>query len=387
MLDIAPSPSPPVARQKSLALTPTFLGALRGAWLLTWRTQLMWRRLPALAITLLALPLLVYITTSSPRAWSQRASALGNPDLDFQEFHRRLIRSRFRLQPEQAVQLRQIFVEEYARAERDSTATQTPESTADRRSRELIACYERIHRRVENVLDERQFAQFQTFESRKLLDSQGRINQPVWNRSGPFYHWLIDFYFFVVLPWCCVAACGALIREELQADTLGFLMTRPLTRARLLVLKYLAQTAWLQIVVLVEASLLFTVGGLRQIPALGALLPLFLAAQFLAVLAWSALGTFLGLATKRYMAVALLYGFIVEMGIGRIPTNINTLSLMRHLKTLLAHNRALLEVYEWPVKTMHVPIGALALATVIFLSLAALLFTFKEYHHTTELQK
>jgi hypothetical protein len=95
----------------------------------------------------------------------------------------------------------------------------------------------------------------------------------------------------------------------------------------------------------------------------------------------------LGQVTKRYMALAMVYGLIVEMGIGSIPTNINTLSLMRHLKTLLAHNAALQNIYEWSVNRIPVSMGALALATGIFLSLAMLLFTFKEYHHTVEMQK
>jgi hypothetical protein len=87
------------------------------------------------------------------------------------------------------------------------------------------------------------------------------------------------------------------------------------------------------------------------------------------------------------MALALLYGFIVEMGIGRIPTNINSLSLMRHLKTLLSPNPALQALYDWTSKGLVLSVGALALATVLFVALAALLFTFKEYHHTAEMQK
>jgi ABC-type transport system involved in multi-copper enzyme maturation permease subunit len=210
---------------------------------------------------------------------------------------------------------------------------------------------------------------------------------PGWGRTSPFYHWLIDFYFFVILPLSCVGACGALIREELQNDTLGFLTTRPLTRARLMIVKYLSQSAWLQIVVLVQALLLFAVGSFRQVPGLGTLLPLFLAIQFLAVFTWGALGAFLGLVTKRYMAIALLYGFLVELGIGRIPTNVNTLSMVRHLKSLLAHNAALQDIYEWPMRGVPFSIAALALGTMVFLSLAVMMFTFMEYHHTTEMQK
>src|SRR5260221_2967894 len=159
------------------------------------------------------------------------------------------------------------------------------------------------------------------------------------------------------------------------------------TLFRSLIVKYLSQTAWLQMTMLIEALLLFAVGQLREMPALGALLPLFLAAQFLAVLVWSALGTLLGQLTKRYLALALVYGFIVEMGIGRIPTNINTLSMMRHLKTLLAHNPALQGLYEWTGTGLPLSISALVLGSVLFLGLAALLFTVREYHHTGEMQK
>jgi len=138
---------------------------------------------------------------------------------------------------------------------------------------------------------------------------------------------------------------------------------------------------------LVEGLLLFGAGALRHIPQLGTLLPLFLAAQFLAVPAWSALGLFLGQITKRYLPVALVYGLIVELGIGDIPTNINTLSMMRHLKTLLSNDPALQSLYEWSGTGVVLPVGALLLGAALFLALAAVLFTFREYHAAAEMQK
>jgi len=311
---------------------------------------------------------------------------LGSPVVRENEFARQLSRRGPSLQPEQEAQLLQIFNEEFARTEKPLAETQSAAATTTRQREEIKACYDRIHLRAQTVLNEAQFDRFQRFEKNAVLRSQNEV-RPTWSRTEPFYHWLIDFYFFVLLPLQCVKGCGGLIRDELQADTLGFLVTRPLSRARLLVLKYLTQTAWLQLLLLAETLLLFIAGGLRQIQALGALLPLFLAAQFLAVLAWSALGVLLGQVSKRYMALALLYGFIVEMGIGRIPTNINSLSLMRHLKTLLSPNPALQAIYDWTSNGLVLSVGALALATALFVALAALLFTFKEYHHTAEMQK
>jgi ABC-type transport system involved in multi-copper enzyme maturation permease subunit len=206
-------------------------------------------------------------------------------------------------------------------------------------------------------------------------------------RTEAFYHWLINFYFFLILPLTCVRGCAPLIRDELQADTLGFLITRPVSRARLLLLKYAAQVAWLEILLLVETLLLFAAGAARGVPELGTLLPLVVGVQMLAVPAWSALGLCLGQLTSRYMAAALIYGGIVEMGIGRIPTNINILSIIRHLQTLLSQNAAIHDLYTWPTGTVATALAALVAAPVIFLGIAALLFSVVEYHHAAEMQK
>lgn len=391
MIDVAPvqTPAKPARHEEP---NPTFLGALRGLWLFTWRSRLTWRRTVAAILILLVLPLLIYLTTSSPESWTQRRPLLGSPVAQVKTLARRLKLAQIPLQPQQSRDLSMIFADEFTKAERAWRETKAPDSATSGQSAQVKACYERISKRLEEVLDDKQFAQWQPFKRQLISENNIGSNArgavlPGWGRTSPFYHWLIDFYFFVILPLSCVGGCGALIREELQADTLGFLTTRPLTRATLMVVKYLSLAAWLQIILLLQAMLLFGAGSLRQIPALGTLLPLFLGVQCMAVLTWSALGAFLGLVTKRYMAVALLYGFIVEMGIGRIPTNINTLSMMRHLKSLLARNAALQEVYEWPMRGVPFSIAALGLGTVVFLSLAALLFTFREYHHNTEMQK
>ena len=281
----------------------------------------------------------------------------------------------------------QIFHEEFDRAQRESGEPVPAQGDADQRGRLVRECYDRVGQRLGTVLDAGQLARFQKFAAGQVMLSRSQGNETAWGWTGAFYHVLIDLYFFLLLPLGCVRGCGALIRDELQADTLGFLTTRPVSRAQLLAAKYLSQTAWLQIVFLLETALFFAAGWLRHLPGLGALLPLFLAAQVLAVFAWSALGTFLGLAARRYTAMALLYGLIVEMGIGRIPTNINTLSLMRHLKTLLAHNPALQDIYEWAGAGVPLSVGALLLATGVFLGLAMVLFTFVEYHHSAEMQK
>jgi len=381
-----PTPTPPIAPAKSVVLKPTWGTAWRGIWLFTWRGQLNWRRLPVTLALLLILPCLVYLTTLPRHRWSERHPFLGRPAGIVNGLSNRFAAANCALQPQQQADLLRIFEEEFLRTEEDWPSTESADANIESQKLQIKNCYERIHKRAQLLLDDSQFAVFQRLETREIQVRQDRIREPAWGRTGAFYHWLIDFYFFVVLPLNCVRACGALIRDELQADTLGFLVTRPLSRARLLILKYLAQTVWLQVALLLETLLLFFAGSLRQIPHLEDLLPLFLAAQILAVPAWSALGLLFGQITSRYMAIAVVYGLIVEMGIGRIPTNINTLSLMRHLKTLLSHNPALQTIYDWYASGLPLAVTVLILAPVLFLSAAALLFTFLEYHHSAELQ-
>jgi len=362
---------------------PSFVRTLRGVWLFTWKSQLTWRRVPAALLRLLVLPLLVYITTLSTESWSTRHPLLGDPEDAVRAFSSDLDRT-MRLSDEQGFQLRQIFREEFAQTEQQSRE-QLNNPNPGWQNDLIRDTYHRITPRARTVLDARQAARFEGF-ARQTIAGSYRRDRP-WNRTTSFYMWLISFYFTIIVPLTCARSSGALIRDELQADTLGFLLTRPMTRARLVIVKYLSQTAWLQAIFFLQALLVFAAGYLRHVSNLGSLLPLFLGAQFLAVFAWSALGVLLGLITSRYMAAALLYGFVVEMGIGRIPTNINTLSLMRHLKTLLAHNSTLQGIYDWPIQTPLYSVSALLFGAGFFLALGALLFTFFEYHHTAEMQK
>jgi hypothetical protein len=331
---------------------------------------------------MLLMPLLVYVATRGQEGAASLRWMPAQPGSELTALLRQMTRSGQSPDAEQVKQLREIFTEEFARTEEQGADSETKA-----RSSQIKACYDRIVERAAPVLEDKQQLRLRSFAARRTSDLQSRLDESRWGRSASFYHILMDIYFFVMLPLGCANVGGSLIREELQLNTLGFLTTRPVARAVLLVVKYLSVTAWLQITAVIQAVLIFGAGATRHLPDLGALLPTFLAVQFVAVLAWCGLGTFLGLITKRYMAIALLYGLIVEMGIGRIPTNINNLSVMRHLKGLLAHNAALEGIYEWSVQPAWIALLAPTLAAGLFLFLAAMLFTFKEFHFSAEVQK
>lgn len=382
-----PIPAPPAPGEKTLEFRPSFLGGLRGVWLFTWRAQMTWKRLPARLLLLLILPVLIFFSVKSHQEWKKRYFWIGVPPQQLGDLARRMERTELTLTPEQAEKLLQIYREEYARADAARDEKRSAAEQEEQRVAEAKGAHERLLERARAVLDERQFKVFKSWDGRRLVQETRPVAVAMWSRPEPFYRWLVDFYFFMIVPLVCVRGCGALIRDELQADTLSFLTTRPLTRAQLLVCKFLAEMTWLQLLLLGETLLLFVAGAGKEVPALGILLPLFLGTQLLAVLVWSALGILLGQVTQRYMAVALVYGLVVELGIGRIPTNLNTLSMMRHLKSLLGRNEALQAVYDWPTRGVPFSVVAVICAAVVFLGVAVGLFNYREYHHTTEMQK
>ena len=207
------------------------------------------------------------------------------------------------------------------------------------------------------------------------------------SQARPFYHWLIEFYLLLALPLYCLTTCGPLIRDDLQSDTLVFLLTRPISRAWLFGLKYVCQMLWLEALVAVHGLFLYGAGLARGVPEAASTMAPFFAAQFLAVLAWGALSALLGILTRRYLLLGIGYGFIVEVGIGHIPTNINSLSLTRHLQGLLGHHPILNQLYEWAPQNTGGSVGALLLGAGLFLAAGALIFTFREYHQAAEMQR
>jgi len=71
-----------------------------------------------------------------------------------------------------------------------------------------------------------------------------------------FFYWLAAAYLLLGVPLYCLASFGGLIRDELQSNTLSFLMTRPLSRARFLFLRFLCQLAWVELLGLATGLLL-----------------------------------------------------------------------------------------------------------------------------------
>ena len=383
----APPPLPPAPREERLVPQPGFLRAWQGLWLLLWRSRLARRRAPTLLLTLLVVPALTYFTIEPMQKLAGR--------YDWRQRPRQIV-AQFRaeageLSRADRSKLAQIIGEEQDRVplalHDPGEGPELTPSEIEHAVEQARACFARIAEGVRPILDSGKYAAFERFQKRKLEEAEGVIRNFNLQRLRPYYSWLLNFYFFLALPLYCLSVCGAMIRDELQADTLGFLVTRPVGRARLFLTKYSCQVLWLECLVAVHGLLLLAVGAMRDVPAIASIVPLVLGAQFLAVLSWGALSALLGLVTRRYLLLGIGYGFVVELGLGRIPTNINTLSLARHFRGLFGHDPLIQRLYEWAPQNVAFSIGAVLIGTLVFLAIGATLWAHREYHSSTEMQK
>lgn len=202
-----------------------------------------------------------------------------------------------------------------------------------------------------------------------------------------FHSWIVTFHLMLALPLVCLATFGPLIRDELQADTLGFLVTRPIPRHQVFLLKYVCTMLWTQLVAVLSALAYLLIAKLKGVSIAADTALLFFLAQLLSVLAYGALGGLLGLISPKYMVLGVIYGFVVEVGLGSIPTNIHALAVSHHLTAILANQATFAKQFDWVPAGIATSSGLVLTMTALFLTLAALLFNFREYHHGDAMQK
>src|ERR1017187_3122946 len=184
-----PPPPRPLPPRGSLRLAPSFLRALRGVWLFTWRPQVSWRRVPLMLVWLLVLPFLIWVTVHSPRTWTRANLPLGEPSYQVNRFSRRLTnRARLAsLSQDQISRLVGIMREEFDRAQNDSRSASGPETGVAQQKAVIESCHARIVAKARSVLEASQFAEFQRWDTEFLANTEGQIRDTAWNRTVPFY--------------------------------------------------------------------------------------------------------------------------------------------------------------------------------------------------------
>ena len=196
--------------------------------------------------------------------------------------------------------------------------------------------------------------------------------------ESEFLPWMAQFYVGFILPVMAFLAGASAIRDEMKSSTADYVLTRPIRRVHLVVFKYLSHLACLQLFYLVVLGSLLALALSIQVPDLAQTAPRLVLAQLAALSAFSALGFLFGVITERYLVLGFVYAGTVEMAIGRIPTQLNHLSMTRQLSDLVSLPDASgLAVLAGPVSAWSV-VALLFGYTALFIALCAILFSRRE---------
>jgi ABC-type transport system involved in multi-copper enzyme maturation permease subunit len=194
------------------------------------------------------------------------------------------------------------------------------------------------------------------------------------------------YYVRNAVPLAALFYASALIADEVEHKTIGYLLTRPITRVSILVGKfaaYAATTLSLALPALAISFLLLTssrgVDGVRG--ALGHL-PRDMGVVALGFLAYGALFTLLGVALRHPVIPGLVFLFLWELLVN-MPGDLPRLTVTAWLRSLLLHRPVeeglLARIFTPGLLPAGESLAVLALVTAGCLALAALVFARRDY--------
>ena len=149
---------------------------------------------------------------------------------------------------------------------------------------------------------------------------------------------MIPLFLQVFLIFVTLVNATTLIRDEIDDNTLPFLLTRPISKPALIAYKYIGYLVAVLILLVPPIILAYAVTeayrGLAFTTDLDVLWG-FLVTTILGSAAYGALFMFISVLVRRPLAVGLLIGFVWESVAGQIPGDVPKLSVIHYLRTIL----------------------------------------------------
>lgn len=203
--------------------------------------------------------------------------------------------------------------------------------------------------------------------------------------ADAFIPWVARFYVGFLVPLLAFVSAGGAIRDDLQPGVIDYLFTRPIRRPHFIGFRFLAHVGAAQINHTFALLVIAGLGVYRGVPGLAEALPLLLLGQVLMLVTFSAFGFLAGMLTSRYVIIGLVYGGVVEVALGNVPTALNRLSMNRHvlgvLQPLLGNSPdATRTAVAATSFSAPVTVGLLLLVAAVLLGLTALLFNLREFN-------
>jgi len=192
------------------------------------------------------------------------------------------------------------------------------------------------------------------------------------------------FWIRNVLPLAALFHATALIADEVEGRTLTYLLTRPVARPAILAGKFAAYLVTSLAVALPSGVVtFFLLATARGWSGVGAAVPDLLrdlGVMALALVAYGALFTLLGVLLRRPVIPGLLFIFGWEL-VSNLPGRLPRLTLTTWLRSLIRHRPAeegLSQLFG-QVEPAGLSLAVLILVSVVFLAAAAAVFANREY--------
>src|SRR5207302_5588452 len=153
-----------------------------------------------------------------------------------------------------------------------------------------------------------------------------------------FQRLMIPLFLQVVLIFVTLVNATTLIREEIEDNTLPYLLTRPISKPAVVLYKYIGYLVAVLVLLVPPIVLAYGVTEAYQGTTLATDLDVlggFLVATLIGSAAYGGLFLFISVLVRKPLAVGLLIGFVWESIVGSIPGDVPKLSVIHYLRTIL----------------------------------------------------
>lgn len=209
-----------------------------------------------------------------------------------------------------------------------------------------------------------------------------------------FVRMMEDLYVSILAPVLALFFAGMLVGEDVEIQTIAYILTRPLPRSAWIIGRFLAYVFLCSLMLCISAALVFagchSLANLSFTVAQVLRLVQYFGVLILAIVAYGSLCLFLGTFSKR----PIIYGLLILFGWQRvamqIPGLVDFLTLQKYLETLFPKSdvvrpRDFFEQTSLGFQKNAIPIevqdalAALLVVSIIFVALSAIAFRIREY--------
>jgi ABC-type transport system involved in multi-copper enzyme maturation permease subunit len=210
--------------------------------------------------------------------------------------------------------------------------------------------------------------------------SSGGGREGIYIFSNIIMAFYLQFLILVLALFFGTSICS----EELEGKTLTYLTTRPVPKSAIMLGKYAAYTLLIVFMVVLGVTLSFVLLNMNRLLDFS-LYPIFfrdLGVLTLGMICYTAFFAFLGTFLKKSVLFGLLFSFGWENVIQYFPGTTQKFTIVHYLKSLLpgpSTGGFSFLLFRLEPSPTGVSIFMLLLITAVFLSLACLFFSKKEY--------